>query len=142
MTVMTGLTPPLVVHSGHVVAVGFDVCDINAWESCLKTGGDALLRRTYRPGELGECDGRADRLSTRFAAKEAVAKALGTGFCRGVTFLDVEVVTDVHGKPSIRLHDGAMARARSIGVSHLHVSLAHEVGNAYAWAVATGPGAP
>lgn len=141
MNTDTTPTPPTLMLDDAAIAVGFDACDIEAWGRCLDEGGEALLRRTYRTGELDECAGRVDRLSTRLAAKEAVAKALGTGFCNGVTFTDVEVVTSREGHPSVRLHGGAAEQARRAGITSVHVSLSHESGMAYAYVVAAGTGA-
>lgn len=134
-------TPPIILLDDAVIAVGFDACDIEAWGRCLDEGGEALLRRTYRTGELDECAGRVDRLSTRLAAKEAVAKALGTGFCNGVTFSDVEVVTSGDGSPSVRLHGAAAQQAQITGITSVHLSLSHEAGMAYAYVVAAGTAA-
>ena len=82
---------------------------------------------------LGEPD--APQLSSRFAAKEAVMKALGTGI-RGVGWREIEVVRQRGQAPQIKLYGGAAARARRIGLSHIALSLSHS--KAYAVAVVVG----
>jgi holo-[acyl-carrier protein] synthase len=73
-----------------------------------------------------------------FAAKEAVLKALGTGWSGGVWFRDVEIVRAAAGGPTVRLHDGALRRAQALGVERVHVSITHERGHAAAVAVLEG----
>jgi holo-[acyl-carrier protein] synthase len=73
-----------------------------------------------------------------FAAKEAVLKALGTGWGSGAWFRDVEVVREPGLGPTIRLHDGALRRARELGVERIHVSITHERAHAAAIAVLEG----
>src|SRR5690348_12600771 len=80
--------------------VGVDAVHIPTWERHLILGGDRLLQRTYTVGELAFCRGRVERLSSRLAAKEAVLKVLGTGI-RGVSFTDVEIVSQPSGRPTV-----------------------------------------
>ncbi len=88
------------------------------------------------------CAGRVNRLATRFAAKEAVAKVLGTGF-RGLGWQEVEVLTSPHGEPHVVLHDRARKRADHLGMRSIGVSLTHTTVAAEAFVVAlcTGPAA-
>jgi holo-[acyl-carrier protein] synthase len=86
---------------------------------------DRFLRRVYTPEEVAFCRGRAPELAARFAAKEAVMKALGTG-ARGVAWRDVEVLPNRRGKPLVYLYGGARERAERIGLRALDVSLSHE----------------
>ncbi len=74
----------------------------------------------------------------RWAAKEAVAKALGTGIRGGVDFKDIEVTSDTLGRPSVTLRGGAATRAKLRGVEHVHLSLSHDGPTAVALAVAEG----
>jgi holo-[acyl-carrier protein] synthase len=114
-------------------ALGVDVVHIPTWDRYLDLTGEPLLRATYRPGELEFADGRHDRLATRLAGKEAVLKVLGTGI-RGVGLRDVEIVSAPEGKPSVRLHGAAIARAAELGFETIAVSLCHE--DEFAFAVA------
>jgi holo-[acyl-carrier protein] synthase len=115
--------------------VGVDAVHIPTWERHLGLGGDALLRRTYTSAELAFCSGRTDRLSSRLAGKEAVLKALGTGI-RGVGLADVEIVSEAGGRPTVILHGPARARAATLGLDRIEVSLCHE--SDFALAVAAG----
>lgn len=86
---------------------------------------DRFLRRVYTPEEVAFCRGRAPELAARFAAKEAVMKALGTG-ARGVAWREVEVLPNRQGKPLVYLYGRARERAERIGLRGLDVSLSHE----------------
>ena len=98
-----------------------------------------FLKRLYTEAELGHCRDRVESLAARFAAKEAIAKALGTGAWRdGIRWIDLEVVSDARGAPSVQLHGAAARRARSLGLSHWSVSLSHDDGRAIAFVVALG----
>jgi holo-[acyl-carrier protein] synthase len=111
------------------VGVGIDLVEVARLARALANHGSRFEARVYTPGELGDCAGRADRilaLAARFAAKEACLKALGTGWASGIGFRQIEVARDPHGRPSLRLHGEAAARARAIGVARCHVSLSHQ----------------
>ena len=86
--------------------------------------GDRFLKRIYTDGEIEYCRGRAPQLASRFAAKEAVMKALGTGI-RGVGWRDVEVTRKRGMAPDIKLHGRAQKRASQIGLKGLAISLSH-----------------
>ena len=83
-----------------------------------------FLERVYTPEEVAFCRGRVPELAARFAAKEAVMKALGTG-ARSVAWRDIEVLPDRRGKPLVYLYGGAAARAETIGLHAMDVSLSH-----------------
>ena len=82
------------------------------------------MNRIYTRKELDYCRGRIPQLASRFAAKEAVMKALGTG-TRGVRWKDVEIIRFPGNRPIINLHSSALKRAKQIGVKHLALSLSH-----------------
>ena len=83
-----------------------------------------FLERVYTPEELAFCRGRVPELAARFAAKEAVMKALGTG-ARSVAWRDIEILPDRRGKPLIYLYGGAAERAEAIGLDAMDISLSH-----------------
>lgn len=98
-----------------------------------------FLKRLYTEAELRHCRDRVESLAARFAAKEAIAKALGTGAWRdGIRWVDLEVVSDARGAPSVRLHGAAARRAQSLGLSQWSVSLSHDDERAIAFVVALG----
>jgi holo-[acyl-carrier protein] synthase len=109
-----------------VVGVGIDVVDLERFaESLARTPG--LGDRLFTPaeGSLGIAS-----LAARFAAKEALAKALGAP--SGMSWLDAEVLTDATGRPSFRIVGTVAARASELGVATIHVSLSHDAGIASA----------
>ena len=120
------------------VAVGVDLIEIDRIAAALERFGSRFLERVYTEGEVAYCRGRAPQLAARFAAKEAVMKALGTG-TRGVSWRDVEVTRKRTGEPQIALHGRADARARALGVDRLALSLSHSRAYAVASVVARLP---
>lgn len=122
-----------------VVAVGVDVVEIDRVQRVLERWGEAFLARVYTPEELQRASGRGRvaSLAARFAAKEAVMKALGCGSDR-VGFREIEITHEPSGKPRVMLHGRAALAARRAGVVAVHVSLSH--GREYAAAVAVAEG--
>ena len=122
-----------------VVGVGVDAIEIQRIRDAL-TRTPSLLERLFTERERATCitrcgDLRYGGLAARFAAKEAVAKALGTGIS-GFAFRDIEVLTDERGRPTVELRGGAAAAAAGAGVDRVHVSLSHSGDLAVANAVA------
>lgn len=115
--------------------VGVDVVHIPTWARYLELTGEPLLQSTYRQEEISFAAGRTDRLSTRLAGKEAVLKVLGTGV-RSIGFRDIEIVSEPDGRPTVRLHEAAAARASELAIDSIEISLCHE--GEYAIAVAAG----
>lgn len=104
--------------------VGVDIVEIDRIEEALTRWGDRFLTRVYTPREVAYCRGRTAELAVRFAAKEAVMKALGTGV-RGVGWREIEVLPMWGGKPLVFLHGRAKQRAQALGLSDFAVSLSH-----------------
>ena len=115
--------------------VGIDIIEIDRVASVVDRWGNRFLNRIYTKNELDYCRGRFPQLAARFAAKEAVMKALGTGV-RGISWKDIEVVRYIGRAPIIRLHDRAKAKADSLGITVLSVSLSHSQEFAIAFVVA------
>ncbi len=125
--------------SGHRVRTGVDLIEIERIRQAHQRYGQRFLNRIYTPVEQARCRGRADELAARFAAKEAVSKALGTGM-RGVLWKEIEVVNDPRGKPLVRLYGAAERRAAELGIADLDISLTHSRDQAIAFVVAlSGP---
>lgn len=126
-----------------IVGVGVDLVETARLDRALSAHGDRFERRVFTEAERETCRGRRDRiqaLAARFAAKEACLKALGTGWSRGLSFRQVEVVRDGDGRPSLRLHGAAAILAARSGVRAIHVSLTHQPGSAAAVVVLEGDG--
>ena len=117
-----------------MLTTGVDIIEIDRIARVLERYGDRFLRRIYTPDELEYCRGRPSKLASRFAAKEATMKALGTGV-RGVGWKDIEVVRASSGAPSILLHGRAKSRAERLGVLEISVSMSDSRDNAVAFVV-------
>lgn len=115
--------------------VGIDLLEVDRLAEALERYGERFEVRVFTDLERRQCAGRRDRvqaLAARFAAKEACLKALGTGWSQGLSLIQVEVVRTEGGKPELRLHSAAAARAKDLGVTGMHVSLTHQPGAAAA----------
>ena len=126
-----------------IIAIGTDVIDVERVQRAVDhpTRGERFRRRVFTAGEIAYCARRrrhAESFAARFAAKEAVMKALGTGYAKGVWWRDIEVVRTT-GAPHLVLHGGAAARAAALGISRWHLSLTHSGGQAMAQVIAERP---
>jgi holo-[acyl-carrier protein] synthase len=111
-----------------IVGSGIDLIDIVRIQHSIDRYGNRFLNRVYTPAEQSYClhkRNAAESFAARFAAKEAAAKALGTGISHGVGWREIEVVRAPSGKPSLRLHGRAAQMASRLGVARTAVSLAH-----------------
>jgi holo-[acyl-carrier protein] synthase len=111
-----------------IIAIGVDLVEISRIEEVFTRRGERFRRRVFTEGEISYCERRASKLASyaaRFAAKEAVMKALGTGWSEGVGWKDIEVVSGPNGAPTIQLHRSALERMREIGATRALVSLTH-----------------
>ncbi len=115
-------------------AVGVDIVEIERIERALAKFGTRFLGRVYTPLEAAFCRGRSSELAARFAAKEAVMKALGTG-ARGVAWREIEVLPNHRGKPLVYLHGRAQQRAERIGLEGIDISMSHSRNFAVAFVV-------
>ena len=106
------------------VPVGVDIVEIARIERAIDRWGRRFVNRVYTEAEREFCRGRVSELAARFAAKEAVMKALGTGR-REIGWREIEILPDRRGKPLIYLHGRARSRAEKLGVLELDISLSH-----------------
>jgi holo-[acyl-carrier protein] synthase len=121
-----------------ILGVGVDLVEVARIAAALDRHGDGFLRRVYTRNEIAQCGGRAERLAARFAAKEAVAKAFGTGIGRAMAFHEIEVTNQETGQPAIALHGAAAATAAARGSPSIHLSLSHTATDAIAFVVVAG----
>lgn len=103
---------------------GVDAAEIPRVAAALERWGQRFLDRVYTPAEQGYCRGRTESLAGRFAAKEAVSKALGTGI-RRLRWRDIEILPDRRGRPTVYLYGKARARAEQMDATWLSVSITH-----------------
>ncbi len=120
---IAGLPTPLSMPQGVNVAVGIDIIEVDRVRKVYEHHGERFLKRVFTEIEVLQCRGRAEKLAGRFAAKEAISKALGTGI-HGVAWREMEVVHLRSGRPSVRLHGNAKRRAEQLGLSAFDVSIA------------------
>lgn len=128
----------------NVVGHGIDLVDVTEMQRWIDDPRDPLIPRCFVQAELEEIgDGadRIERLAGRFAAKEAVLKALATGFGAGVAFTDVVIHRTPGAAPEVRLTGGAAKAAAALGVTNWCLSISHAGGMAIASVLALGAGA-
>ncbi|MFP4559788.1 MAG: holo-ACP synthase [Thiohalorhabdus sp.] len=112
-----------------ILGMGNDLVDVRRVRRALERNGDRMLHRLFTAGERQAAQEHKDLglyVASRFAAKEAAAKALGTGIHQGVRFRDLEVVRPPGCRPELHLHGGAADHGRRLGVQRSHLSLSDE----------------
>jgi holo-[acyl-carrier protein] synthase len=123
-----------------MLTVGIDMVEITRIERVIKRYGDRFFERVFTAAEIAYCRGRSPELAARFAAKEAVSKALGVGMRMiardGIDWKDVEVIGDLRGKPLVHLYGRATERAGELGLTEWAISLSHTREHAIAFVVA------
>lgn len=124
-----------------ILGLGSDICDIRRVENVISRHGDRFLARVFTPVERAKAARRGETiraatLAKRFAAKEAAAKALGTGFRRGVFFTDLGVVNLPSGQPTMQMTGGAAARLAAITPPGMRACVALTMTDEYPYAYA------
>jgi holo-[acyl-carrier protein] synthase len=111
-----------------IVGMGIDVAEVPRIQAVIESQKDRFLRRVYTLDEVAYCEqfkNKFERYAGRFAAKEAAMKALGTGWRRGVRWVDVEVVRESSGRPTMALSGEAGKIAEGLGVRRIALSITH-----------------
>ena len=111
-----------------IVGLGVDIAEVGRVEAAIRRYGDAFLKRVFTPNEIAYCErhkNKFERYAGRFAAKEAAMKALGTGWRRGVRWLDIEVSNQSGGRPTLRLSGRAREFADHLRVKNISLSITH-----------------
>ena len=122
-----------------IIGLGSDIVDVRRIAKVIERHGERFLARIYTPVERAKEEGRANRIETyakRFAAKEACAKALGTGFRQGVFHSDLGVANLPSGQPTMRLTGGAARRLSELIPPGMIVSIALTMTDEYPYAFA------
>lgn len=122
-----------------IVGIGTDIVECLRIAQMIERHGDLFLTRVYTPREIEYCSARkaaTQHYAGRWAAKEAVLKALGTGWSRGIQWRDIEIRNDAAGKPSVALGGGARDACERLGIGSLLISISHCHTHATALAVA------
>ena len=126
-----------------ILGTGVDIVNVARIRAGVERHGERFLDKIFTAAETDYCFPRArkyEHLAARFAAKEAVLKALGTGAGKEAGLGEIEVVRDARGKPSVCLHGRTAQFAEKIGVCRIHLSLAHENEFAVAHVIIEGAG--
>ena len=111
-----------------IVGLGVDITEVDRIAATIQRRGRRFLERVFTLAEIVYCErhrNRAERFAGRFAAKEAAMKALGTGWRRGVRWVDIEVVREPSGKPTLKLSGATRAIADRLGVKHIAMTITH-----------------
>jgi len=112
-------------------SIGVDIIEIARIKSAIARWGEGFLRRIYTEPELKLCHKKPASLAARFAGKEAIIKALG----KGISWREIEILSDPSGKPLVHLHGKAQSQADSLGLDKLTISLSHSKKYAIAFVV-------
>jgi len=111
-----------------ILGTGIDLCDVSRMEAKIKAPADEFVAQVFLPGEIAYCGSKrhpAEHYAARFAAKEAVVKALADTGGKGSFWLDIEISNEQDGRPVVRLHGRARELADALGVRRVLVSLTH-----------------
>ncbi|KKM08625.1 hypothetical protein SY88_22565 [Clostridiales bacterium PH28_bin88] len=122
-----------------VIKCGIDLVEINQIRKAIDISGERFIHKIYCPAEIKYCESkgwqRYQGYAARFAAKEAVAKAIGLGFSQGVSCKEIEVTNDTQGKPCVILRGLTKEIAEAEGIMNIQVSLSHSNCHAIAMVV-------
>ncbi len=121
--------------------MGVDIAEVARVKAAIERHGETFLRRLYTPKEREYCErfkNKYERYAGRFAAKEAAMKALGTGWSRGVRWVDVEIVREKGGRPTLQLAGEAGNVAKRMGVRNIALSITHTADQAFAQVIFEG----
>lgn len=122
-----------------ILGLGTDIVDVDRIAKMIADHGDHFLERTFTAAEIAHCQQRrefAQHYAGRWAAKEAVMKALGTGFTKDVGWTDIEIQVKPSGQPFVTLHGSARNYSDSLGIGKILVTISHTKAMATATAIA------
>ncbi len=117
------------------LSTGVDIVSVERIDRAIAQWQDSFLNRIFTEKEMACCDGNVSRLAVRFAAKEAVMKAMDCGMF-DIGWRDIEILSQTNGKPFINLLGRSKIKANEMGINELSVSLSHEKHYALAFVVA------
>ncbi len=124
-----------------IVGIGIDIAEVERIKGAIERHGEVFLRRVFTAKEREYCErfkNKFERYAGRFAVKEAAMKALGTGWSRGVRWMDIEVVRQKGGRPTLALAGQAGKIAKQLGVKHIALSITHTAAQAFAQVIFEG----
>ena len=124
-----------------ILGIGTDVVEVLRIAQMIERHGELFITRVYTPFEIQYCNARkaaTQHFAGRWAAKEAILKALGTGWARGISWTDMEVRNDEAGRPAVRLGGGAREVCEKLGIGDILITISHCRTHATAFAIAVG----
>ena len=124
-----------------VIGIGTDIVKVPRIKRLIKKRGNKFAQRILHQNELlifNQHKSAANYLAKRFAAKEALSKALGTGIAKGISFDEIEVINNEDGKPLLILHGAALDISNQLGVENTFISLSDEKKYAIAYVILEG----
>ena len=127
----------------EILGIGTDITECLRIARMIERHGELFVNRVYTPEEIKYCQSRkqaTQHFTGRWAAKEAILKALGTGWRRGITWCDVEVRNEPGGRPVVAVRGGAKEVVEQLGIAEILVSISHCRNYATATAIAVGKG--
>jgi holo-[acyl-carrier protein] synthase len=120
------------------ILCGVDIIEINRLRKAFETSGDIFRDKVFTKDEVIYCEGKKavkfNSYAARFAAKEAVSKAFGTGISEGIGWTDIEILNDIKGKPHVNLFGAAKQKLNEIGAINVSLSISHCENYAVAYA--------
>lgn len=125
-----------------IIGIGTDIVECLRIAQMIERHGELFINRVYTPLEIQYCHSRklaTQHFAGRWAAKEAVLKAIGTGWRRGISWRDVEIRNDLGGRPIVALGGGARDVVEQLGITDMLISISHCRSHATAYALAEGP---
>ncbi|MDR2346321.1 MAG: holo-ACP synthase [Planctomycetaceae bacterium] len=125
----------------RIIGIGTDIIECDRISRMLQRHLNSFVRMVFTDTENKYCSEHKNsnqHYAGRWAAKEAVMKALGTGWITGLTWTDIEIINQIGGKPIIKLHNGATQIADSLGIDEIQISITHCESHAVAFAIAVG----
>jgi len=126
----------------NVIGIGTDIVECLRIANMIEKHEDIFIQRVYTPDEIKYCGQRkssTQHYAGRWAAKEAILKAIGTGWAKGIQWTDIEIVNEMGGKPFVRLGGQAKEICDSQGIQKILISISHCRTFATAFATAVGP---
>ncbi len=125
----------------HIIGIGTDIIECLRIAQMIERHGELFINRVYTPLEIQYCQSRkqsTQHYAGRWAAKEAILKAIGTGWRKGISWRDIEVRNEPGGRPVVAMRGGARDVVEQLGITQMLISISHCRSHATAYAVAQG----
>jgi holo-[acyl-carrier protein] synthase len=123
----------------HIIGIGTDIIECLRIAQMIERHGELFINRVYTKHEIQYCQSRklaTQHFAGRWAAKEAILKALGTGWRRGISWRDIEVRNEPGGRPTVAMRGGARDVVEQLGITEMLISISHCRSHATAYALA------